>query len=411
MTAWRALWPGIAALVAVMGIGRFVYTPILPEMLAADALTLGEAGWVASANFVGYLVGAMAASRVRARGAQVALARAGLVGTVATLAAMAVVDGLPGWSALRFLAGVASACSLVFVSALTLERLVAIGAADRVIWLYSGVGLGIAASAVLTQAVHAAGRPWPDAWMAAAVLAAASSVAAWRAGAGGEADAGRGATAAPTASTAAPAATPSAHPAASTVHPASIGTAPEPPFSRVVLAYGLFGLGYVIHATYLPAMVRAAGYPPSAAAWIWVLVGVAVLPATVAWQRIARRIGVRRAIVACYAFEGATALAPLWVDSIAGAAVAAAGLGASFIPVTGLALPYARGLDPAHGARAIGTMTAAFGLGQIVGPVVAAWLAARHGFGGPSLLSSAVLLAAAALMAARPRLSARGSPS
>jgi MFS family permease len=171
----------------------------------------------------------------------------------------------------------------------------------------------------------------------------------------------------------------------------------------VVLAYGLFGLGYVIHATFLPAMVRAAGHPPSAAAWIWVLVGVAVLPATLFWQRIARRIGARAAIAACYAVEGATALVPLALDSIVGAAVAAAGLGATFIPVTGLALPYARGLDASHGARAIGTMTAAFGLGQIVGPVAGAWLAERHGFGGPSLLACAVLLAAAALMAAGPR--------
>jgi MFS family permease len=91
-------------------------------------------------------------------------------------------------------------------------------------------------------------------------------------------------------------------------------------------------------------------------------------------------------------------------DSIAAAAIAALGLGATFIPASGLALPFARGLDPAGSARAIGVMTAAFGAGQIVGPVAAAYLAERSGFGGPSALACGVLLAAAVLM--RPRFDA-----
>jgi MFS family permease len=400
--AWvRALWPGIAALVAVMGIGRFVYTPILPDMLAAGALTLREAGWVASANFVGYLVGAMAASRIHGPAAQSALARAGLAATVVTLAAMAATDGLAAWMALRFASGVASAFALVFVSTQVLARLTAIGAADRTIALYGGVGIGIAASAALTQAVHATDGSWRAAWAVSAVLAAVFAAAAWR-GAGwrpgpGGARAATGAAAA--ASTAEAAGTAGA---ADTIAPDPTG---RRAFLAVVLAYGLFGLGYVIHATYLPAMVRAAGYPPSAAAWIWVLVGLASLPSIAAWRAVARRFGARAAIAGCYAVEGATALVPLAGDSIAWAAVAAFGLGATFIPVTGLALPFARGLDPANAARAIGTMTAAFGAGQIVGPVAAAYLADGRGFGGPSVLACVALLAAAALMA--PRLGAR----
>ncbi|MEI7444963.1 MAG: YbfB/YjiJ family MFS transporter, partial [Burkholderiales bacterium] len=173
-------------------------------------------------------------------------------------------------------------------------------------------------------------------------------------------------------------------------------------YRATVIAYGLFGLGYVIHATYLPAMVRAAGYPAAAASWVWVLVGAAMLPAIVVWHALARRHGLRAAIVGCYAFEGATALLPLvWPDSIVAAAAAGIGLGATVAPVTGLALPFARGLDASGGARTIGTMTAAFGLGQIVGPVAAAYVAERSGFGGPSALACIVLLAAAAIMVPR----------
>jgi MFS family permease len=397
----RTLWPGIAALVAVMGIGRFVYTPILPEMLASGALTLRGAGWVAAANFVGYLLGALAAAAVQGRLARSRLARAGLLITVATMAAMALPGGVGSWMALRCLAGAASAFALVAVSNQVLERMSAIGAADRTIWLYSGVGLGIVLSAVVVQAVTAAGGGWSQAWTVSAVLSAGFAVVAWRAtgvaGVGAASAASSAGAAAPPESMAGAGPAPGSPPAP--IPPAA--GAPRA-YLAAVAAYGLFGLGYVIHATYLPAMVRAAGGSAASAAWIWVLVGVASLPAIALWRAVARRYGTRAAIVGCYAFEGATALVPIFGEgSLVAAAIAAIGLGASFIPVTGLALPFARGLDAARGARAIGVMTAAFGAGQIVGPIAAADLAQRFGFGGPSLLSCAVLLAAAVIMAPR----------
>jgi len=388
----RVLWPGVAALVAVMGISRFVYTPILPEMLATGALSLRDAGWVAAANFVGYLVGAMAASLVHRRALRSVFARAGLAITLATLAGMAVLDGTAAWMALRFVAGVGSAFSLVFVSIQVLERLTAIGQADRMIGLYAGVGVGIAGSSLLTLAAQHAGTGWPTWWAAAALLAAPFAWVAWRG-----------------ASDAVPVPVPVPAPAEGPARPASDPPAPAGApraFTAAVLAYGLFGLGYVIHATYLPAMVRAAGYPPAAATGIWVLVGLVALPSAALWRRVARRHGMRTAIALCYAVEGVTALVPLAGDSIVGAVVAAIGLGGTFMAVTGLALPFVRSLDPARAGRAIALMTAAFGVGQIVGPIAAAYLAdgaaaGANPFGPPSLLACAALLAAAALM--RPR--------
>ena len=395
-TAWLVLLPGIAALATVMGIGRFVYTPILPEMLSGGVLNLREAGWVASANFVGYLVGAMAASAVRTRPWQSRLARLGLVLTPLMLAAMALTTSLPVWLAVRFAAGVASALALVFVSAQVLERLVQVGAAQRLVWLFSGVALGIIVAALLALAGQPFGLDWRGLWWVAAALSASLSRVAWRA-----LDAPAAPSAPHGAATAPGAALPPSAPAWTS--PPGRGTRLE--FQVTVLAYGLFGLGYVIHATYLPAMVRVAGYPQSAALWIWVLVGMAALPSMLLWSAVARRFGARSAVAACYATQGLSALTPVVTDSIGGAAVAAVGLGGTFVAVTGIALAYVRSLEPERSARAIGLMTAAFGVGQIVGPLAAAYLAeasfaGANGFVWPSVLACAALLGATALMLA-----------
>jgi MFS family permease len=59
---------GLIAIAAAVGIGRFIYTPILPPMAEGLHLTKGEAGLIASANFLGYLAGALAAASPRLPG-------------------------------------------------------------------------------------------------------------------------------------------------------------------------------------------------------------------------------------------------------------------------------------------------------------------------------------------------------
>jgi predicted MFS family arabinose efflux permease len=78
---------GLLAMASAVGIGRFVYTPILPPMVEALHLTKTEAGWIASANFIGYLAGALLAA-IKLPGTQRAWLMGALAANVICLAAL-----------------------------------------------------------------------------------------------------------------------------------------------------------------------------------------------------------------------------------------------------------------------------------------------------------------------------------
>src|SRR3546814_18154162 len=69
---------------------------------------------------------------------------------------------------------------------------------------------------------------------------------------------------------------------------------------KLIVAYGLFGFGYVITATFISAMVREAPALRGIESSVWLAVGVAAIPSVALWSRIARHIGQERALaLAC----------------------------------------------------------------------------------------------------------------
>src|SRR6476661_7898444 len=105
---------GALCLAGAMGIGRFLYTPLLPVMVEALGLSKTDAGLLASANFLGYLAGALAAAKIRLPGSPHTQLIASLAFGVATTLAMALTDSFPAFMALRFAGGLASAFVMVF---------------------------------------------------------------------------------------------------------------------------------------------------------------------------------------------------------------------------------------------------------------------------------------------------------
>lgn len=363
---------GMLALASGMGIGRFVYTPILPDMAVALGLSKSAAGAIASANFVGYLAGALLAA-ARLPGGRRSWFLGGLAASAATTGAMAVAGSMPAFLLLRFVGGVASAFVLVLGSAIVLDRLVATRRTGWAVLHFAGVGAGIAISAVLVDALHAYGADWRILWAASgAVSAIAVPFAVWL-----------------------------VQETVSAPKAPAPATAREPPprgLRALMLCHGLFGFGYIVTATFLVAVVRATPQVRALEAAVWLVVGLAAVPSTAGWSRVAADMGPLRAYaLACLIEAAGVAMGGLWPSPV-GVLTAAALLGGTFMGITALGFAAARAMQPQQQRRSFSVITAAFGLGQIAGPIVAGvMLDQMHSFAGASALAAAAVAVAAAV--------------
>jgi predicted MFS family arabinose efflux permease len=354
-----------------IGIGRFVYTPILPPMAAALGMSKATAGFIASANFLGYLAGALLAATPYVPGSRRRWLIVALAVSALTTGAMGAVSSTPAFLLLRFLGGVASAFGLVFASALVLDRLGAAGRPQLSAVHFGGVGTGMAASAALVSVLTWIGTGWRALWLASGLVSL-------------------------TAVALVPVLVPDRQDGAPPPTPAggrSRGLA------AFVVAYGLFGFGYVITTTFLVAIVRASPDVRPLEPLVWIVVGLAALPSVALWTRVARAIGIVRAYaLACVLEAIGVGASVLWVTP-AGVLAGGVLVGGTFMGLTALGLIRARQLATGDVRRTLALMTAAFGLGQIVGPAFAGIVSERSGsFVAPSLVAAAGLLLAAALV-------------
>ncbi len=361
---------GMVAMAAAMGIGRFVYTPILPYMADALSLSPSDAGLIASANFLGYMGGALFAATGILGGDRRTWALGALAASAATTAAMAATVSLPLFLALRFAGGVASALVMVFGSALVFDRLAEAGRPNLSHLHFAGVGLGIAISAVVVTSVGAAGG-WSGQWVAAGAVAAAGFAAVLILVPG---DTG------PAAGYASP--------------PAAPGRSAAP----LAVAYGLFGFGYVITATFVSAMVRTTPAISSVEPVVWLAVGLAAIPSVALWTWIGRRIGNPASFALACLVEAVGVAITVAVAHPAAVVAGAALLGGTFMGLTALGLIMGRGLATGDPRRMLAVLTASFGLGQMIGPVFAGYLSEITGsYAAPSYAAATLLVIAAAL--------------
>jgi len=366
---------GFIALAVAQGIGRFVYTPILPFMVAGIGLTKPEAGLIASANFLGYLLGALAAASPRLPGGKRGGFIAGLAGSGLTTAAMGLVSSVPAFLALRFLGGIASAFVLVFASALVLERLAAMGRPRLSSLHFAGVGSGIAFSALLIAGLEATGFGWRVQWLASGGFTLIALVLTL------------------------PLIPPAPEPRPVAPHKAAASGGSDGRMRRLVLAYGLFGFGYVITATFISTIARSSPSLRGLDFLVWLAVGLAAAPSVALWVAIGQRLGNEAAYALANLIEALGVALSVLATSLAGLVLAALLLGGTMMGITALGLIEVRLLSRGDPRRSLALMTAAFGFGQMIGPSFAGYAYAFTGsFRGATFAAVAALVIAAVLV-------------
>jgi MFS family permease len=350
-TAVAVCVAALAALAVAMGIGRFAFTPIFPLMVRDGLLDSHAGAMLAAANYAGYLVGALSSARMRLKPAL--LLAFGLLGTVVITAAVGWSGSVFWWGVLRFLAGVMSAWTLVATSAWGLAWLAALRRSDLAGVLFSGVGIGIAAAGLFCLLLGSA-LPSPRMWIGLAILGALASIPPLVLSRSLPAPG------------AAPATASAAVPAASAVPAATFG---------LVVCYTLFGFGYILPATYLPALARQLVDDPRVFGLAWPVFGAAAAVSTVlvSWRLgKANRLSVW---ALSHVLMALGVLLPAVWTSLAGVTLAALLVGGTFMVITMVAMQEARARAESRATRVLGQMTAGFALGQLAGPLASSAIA------------------------------------
>ncbi len=377
---------GAMSLAVAMGIGRFAFTPLMPMMLHDGLIDIEGASWLASANYLGYLIGALLCTFQPALWARwslpplaaSAMVKTGLSLTCALTAAMAT-EISSGWAPLRLLTGVTTAITFVYTTTWCLGNLARLNRPAAGGLVYVGPGIGIAGSGLLATLMVQLDWRSASGWIAFALLAALATLLVWpiyRDDRGLQPSAGAQAATAAGGSTAEKAA--------------------------LTIAYGLAGFGYIITATFLPVMARAA-LPGSI--WLdlfWPLLGVAVALGAVLASRMPSRIDQRWLLVACYLMQALGVVIVNWLPTLAGFAIGSVLVGLPFTAITFFVMQVGRRLHPASAPTIIGLLSGSFALGQIIGPPLAAAMIARapdraSGFAWAIDLAAATLLVGAAI--------------
>ena len=257
-------------------------------------------------------------------------------------------------------------------------RLAAAGRPGLAALHFAGVGAGIAVSAALVALLAAGGYDWRAQWLASGMVSLLAFGAVILL-VPGEADTGSGAAPKPI---------------------SGIGRR----LIALITAYGLFGFGYVITATFISTMVRMSAEARPIEPVIWLLVGLTAVPSVALWTWIGRRWGNDRAFAVACVVEALGVAMSVLIDDMLAIAISAALLGGTFMGITALGLVHARELSAGDPRRILAFMTAAFGLGQMIGPTFAGFAyQIGDSFLAPSLVAAAALTIAAGLVIDRRR--------
>lgn len=365
----KVMVAGLFSLVLTMGVARFSYTPLLPTMLNETFLTNATGGWLATINYMGYMLGALIAASISDLKLKDTLYRIGLIVAIASTIGMALAENYILWSVMRFFAGLSSAAGLLIGSGLILNWMIRNGHRPELGIHFGGLGLGIAVSAAVTMLMVGEFN-WVQQWQVFALLGVALAIPAWLW---------------------------LPRPDNSTLNKKGetlVDNPPQKSWMRLLFAaYFCAGFGYVISATFLVTIVDKQPVLQGNGNLVWLITGIAAAPACVIWDRIARKIGELQALLIAYGLNIIGIIIPAFDSSLAGVMFSGFLFGATFIGIVSLMLTMVGKFFPTKPAKPMGKLTLSYGAAQIIAPAMSGMMAEATGNYNTPLILAAVIMA------------------
>jgi predicted MFS family arabinose efflux permease len=348
----KVITAGICALILSVGIARFAYTPFLPLMLSQTDLTTFEGGWLATFNYIGYLFGVVLISMISDLRLKYQFYRLNLIIAVISTLAMGLTSNVWLWGFLRLIAGMSSTAGIILAAGFVMSWLKQHGYKGALGLHFSGLGWGIAIPGLAIVAMNLF-FDWATQWLVMGLFGLVFFIPAW-----------------------------CWMPEPDNTqnqHQGSINPPSKRWMNLMVAAYFCAGVGYVISATFIVAILEHMPLLTGKGDWIWVLLGIAAIPSCFLWDKIAEKTSEIKALIACYSIMLMSIIIPALSDTLAMNLLGALMFGATFAGVVSLMLVFIGHKFPQNPAKAMARLTISYGIAQITAPAIAAGLSTRSG--------------------------------
>jgi predicted MFS family arabinose efflux permease len=337
------LLAGILSIIVSIGIARFAFTSLLPTMLE-EHLTLTTAGLLASFNFVGYLSGAIFVMFLKEINVKVKYLRVGLFLTIVSTLVLAFVKDETLWLVSRVFAGFGTALLFLIGSSLVMLKLNFEDKTKAMGIHFSGIGFAIVVSELISQYVLKEGT-WEDAWMALSLFAFVVSFYIFYI------------------------LTYDKEVKKDTITDKFSASIFSTYVILLIMAYFTEGVGFVVQGTFLPDIINSLeglnGYGNIG----WLIVGVAGIPSSIVWMRLAHKYGTINMILLAMMLQIVGILIPSLTTNIYLNLLSGAFYGSTFIGLVALFMNRAGELAKSNPVVLMGAMTSAYGIGQVTAPL------------------------------------------
>ncbi|TNB81526.1 YbfB/YjiJ family MFS transporter [Pseudomonas sp. Fig-3] len=384
---YQVVMAGVCALIITVGLARFAYTPLLPIMNKEAGLSLFAGGWLATFNYIGYIVGALIAASLSDLSVKYKFYKICLIVSIASTAGMGSTTDFVMWSVLRVVSGITSVAGMLIASGLVLNWSMRKGLQQELGLHFTGIGAGIVVSgvAILVMANY---LNWAQHWYWLATLGLVFFPAAWLW---------------------MPEPLKAKH---SNVALQANGVKPSATWMKLLIAfYFCTGFGYAIGATFIVAILAKFEFFSGIGSLVWIVVGLAAIPSSFLWDKIAKSANTITVLIIANVLETVSIIIPRLTEDTLINIVGAIMFGSTFVGIVSLTLALVGRSFPENPAKAMAKLTISYGVAQIIAPAAAGYLAAKYGGYSDSLVLTAIALTVGTFLLFVLRLTREQKPS